>query len=239
MEKNNDIIKGAGRLILLFLSIVWVLMTAATAFTANAAGDGDLQITEKLTVTSKVKNVLSQTYDSAFGGKIKNVSAEALSDITLTVSVKTKTLNQTGSFTITIPQIAAGKVYSINSTAESEANFEEITAVTARIGNGAEFTLSNATSTNPANNATPAILGAAGGVIILVIVLLIVVRVRRNGNNYNRQIQSQSQTQNQNIVVNVVAPAPQPAEALTACRYCGAKNPASAPSCSNCGAILK
>jgi len=132
------------------VTAVFAQAGAAAGRNAAAAGDGDkIAVTTKLTVTSAVQNVLKQTYKSTVKGAVKNQTSETLTNIVITLNVKTNTLEKTGTLTLTIARIAANQTYTINSTADTGDNFETVVSLSATIAGGASFTLSNTVAAAP------------------------------------------------------------------------------------------
>ncbi|MDR3263549.1 MAG: zinc ribbon domain-containing protein [Clostridiales bacterium] len=110
----------------------------------TAYGASSLGITGEIKVASS--KISASKYTSTFTGKITNKLTETLYDIKLTVAVKTSTGVISGSYVVTIASIAAGQTHTLNASAETSDNFETVTSLSAKIGAGSAFALTNLNS---------------------------------------------------------------------------------------------
>ncbi|MDR3293240.1 MAG: zinc ribbon domain-containing protein [Clostridiales bacterium] len=182
---------------------IFLSVSAGAKLESAAATVDDITVVTEIKVTSKKKVTLD--YESTFTGAIKNNTGAAITNVKLTIDVKTAVLGKVGSYTVTIASIGAGATHILNAATETSDNFETVTGVKAQIGTGASFSLRNVSGSTSNTPTTPSTGGGTGGdgdepmgvggiigtilgVIVFLVILYFVVRFLRRvfGGSKNR-----------------------------------------------------
>jgi len=235
---------------LILVAMIFASFAACSAVPVSAAGDETkIAVTEALKVTSAVQNIWQQTYKSTITGRIKNQTSEELTNIVITVNVKTNTLGNTGTLVLTITKIAANATHTINTVTDTEENFETVVSLSATINGGAPFTLSNTPTivSSPNNNGDGGndwIYGVLGAIIIIAIPTVIVIYFvsKKKRERMMQQAAAAKRAQQaapQVIVVSAPSQPAAPQKKFVKCEFCGTVNDDTDLKCQNCGSALK
>jgi len=174
---------GWALIIFLILGCIGGAISLVTKLAGGPSSDEPLYLNEEFTVSSKVQNVLLQTYRSTIKAEIVNNTDQPMTNVVFTIGVKTNTLGNAGTATITVPYIAANSKKTISTVLDSNQNYETVTSVS--------YTADGIASTTIANEVPSADSGAVAGVIcgfvaIIVIVIVIVVIIKKKRRNRER-----------------------------------------------------
>lgn len=256
MKVFKSIVLGISTII----CIVFLVLFFTQMFKINKS---DISVTEEITISSDVNNVIQQNYFSTIRGTIKNNTDKAIENLKIHLSVKTTTLNHKGTITINIDKIEAGEELAINEVRATTENFEKVKEIRYQIADGERKYIANGDG----------VVINGWAFLYLIPTLLfgfLSIKVAISFKHDKRHIVAVSQPATQstrdNALAHIIAQQQEnerrrielekqrinmdltrvefekQKEAATRpryCSYCGTKNDANASKCINCGSIMQ
>lgn len=187
-----------------------------------------ISVATEISVTSSVKDIIAQTYETRLTGKIQNNTDLTFENIVLRIQVTTTVLEHTGTLTINIDSLGANGEYHINDIFSTTENFEYVSKVECQI-NGGEFI-----EINNSDDGSFWWVFLFPAIVCAIITLSITTTLRKNKEN----IQTFDTTQQNTVFNDTSIEQPKP-ETTVYCEYCRSKNDSKEKKCSSCGAPLK
>lgn len=248
-------VKLISAIIFTCLCVIMIIIAGTQVFKMN---NTDISVKNKITVSSKVTNVVSQKYNSTVSGTIKNNTSKDFNNVTIIVNVKTKTLKHTGTLQIEISSLSANTEYQINKIFETSENFESVTEVKYKV-NGLSYEISNAATRF---NIISLLYFALAIVFMITAIYLfkssrdvVVVQhvtrqaktheeilgdiIAKQQENESKRIELEQQKVNLDNVKLDIENKKIEKEKPIYCSYCGAKNESTAVKCYNCSGLLR
>lgn len=171
-----------------FTLVMFILGIVGSTKASNAKKNmvtvkDDITISQDFTVTSKVQNVLLQSYTSTFKGVLCNNTDYDMNNVVVIIDVETTTLRNKGKYKLTIPRISANAAYNVYQTIETDQNYEEITDLSYSVDGGLYRPLRNSNyyeKTDENNSYIAYYFFAVLGLIFTITVLLRGIKLERD-----------------------------------------------------------